>query len=97
MLPKTLEQINAHNAELYRVLSPLDIAVTDGIATIETTRGTEKVDLTATRPDCAVKQLIRVASSRGYLDGQATQQERILCALGLSTYDPLANNVNKGL
>ena len=89
MLPQTLEQINAHNAALYRVLSPLDIAVTDGIATIETSRGViEKVDLTATRPDAAVKQLIRVASSRGYLDGQATQQERILCALGLSTYDP---------
>jgi hypothetical protein len=88
MLPQTLEQINAHNAALYRVLSPLDIGVTDGIATIETSRGTEKVDLTATRPDCAVKQLIRVASSRGYLDGQGAAQDRILCALGLSTYGP---------
>jgi hypothetical protein len=82
MLPQTNEQREAHDAALRRVLDPLEIQVSNGWAVIETTRGNERVDLTATRPDAAVKQLIRVANSRGYLAGQKEQRQRTLHALG---------------
>ena len=82
MLPQTLEQQKAHNAALRHVLGPLEIQVDHGYAIIETSRGNERVDLTATRPDAAVKQLIRVANSRGYLAGQKEQRHRTLHALG---------------
>jgi hypothetical protein len=82
MMPITPEHRKAHNAALRHVLDSLEIQVDDGWAIIETSRGNERVDLTATRPDAAVKQLIRVASSRGYLAGQKQQRDRTLHALG---------------
>jgi|TARA_R110000851_G_C12991200_1_gene557335 hypothetical protein len=84
MLPLTVQQAAAHDAALRSILDPLEIKVSNGFAKIETSRGTELVDLTATRPDAAVKQLIRVANSRGFLEGQKVQRDRTLQALGAS-------------
>ena len=89
MLPQTPEKTKAHNLALRLILDPLEIQVEGGYAIIETPRGNERVDLTATRPDAAVKQLIRIAATRGYFAGQEYQRERTLNVLGAVASKPL--------